>query len=52
MKYCHHCAAQVTLRSPEGDDKARFCCVRCDAIFYSNPKNVVGTIPVHGDQVI
>ncbi len=52
MKYCHHCAAPLALRIPEGDEKERFCCPGCDTIFYSNPKNVVGTLPVYQDQVL
>ena len=52
MKYCHHCAAPLVLRIPEGDDKPRYCCNDCDSIFYQNPKNVVGTLPVYGDQVL
>ncbi len=52
MKYCHHCAAPLVLRIPEGDDKPRYCCDDCNAIFYQNPKNVVGTLPIYGDQVL
>lgn len=52
MKYCHHCAAPLVLRIPAGDDKPRYCCASCDSIFYQNPKNVVGTLPVYGDQVL
>lgn len=52
MKYCHLCAAELTLRIPEGDDKHRHCCTSCDNIIYQNPKNVVGTLPVYGDQVL
>ena len=52
MKYCHHCAAPVVLRVPEGDDKPRHICASCDSIFYQNPKNVVGTLPVYEDKVL
>lgn len=52
MKYCHHCAAPLIQRIPTGDDKLRFCCESCDSIFYQNPKNVVGTLPVQGDRVL
>ena len=52
MKYCHHCAAPLILRIPEGDDKPRHCCQSCDSVFYENPKNVVGTLPIYGDQVL
>lgn len=52
MKYCHHCASPVTHRIPDGDDKPRHICEDCDIIFYQNPKNVVGTVPYHGDRIL
>ena len=52
MKYCHNCAAPIVLRIPDGDDKLRHCCNQCDSIFYQNPKNVVGTVPVFEDKVL
>lgn len=52
MKYCHQCAAPLVQRIPQGDDKLRYCCDACNTIFYQNPKNVVGTLPVQGDRVL
>lgn len=52
MKYCHHCAAPLELKIPEGDDKPRHICGECDTVFYQNPKNVVGTLPVFEDKVL
>ena len=52
MKYCQHCAAPLIIRVPEGDDKPRHCCDDCDVIFYQNPKNVVGTLTIHGEKVL
>ena len=52
MKFCHQCASPLEFRIPKGDDKPRFCCLNCDSIFYQNPKNVVGTLPVYGDKVL
>jgi len=52
MKYCHHCAALVVRKIPQGDDKHRHCCESCDIIFYQNPKNVVGTIPVYKNKIL
>ncbi len=52
MKFCHHCAAPLVLRVPEGDDKPRHCCDDCDVIFYQNPKNVVGTLTIHDEKVL
>ena len=52
MKYCHHCAAELIHKIPEGDDKLRHCCDACDTIFYQNPNNVVGTLPYYGNKVL
>ena len=52
MKFCHNCAAPLIVRIPQGDDKPRHCCDDCQSIFYQNPKNVVGTIPAHGNKVL
>jgi ADP-ribose pyrophosphatase YjhB (NUDIX family) len=52
MNFCHHCGSPVLQRIPPGDDKLRHCCDSCDVIFYQNPKNIVGTLPVHGDRVL
>ena len=37
---------------PPGDDKLRYCCLQCDVVFYENPRNIVGTLPVLGDRVL
>ena len=52
MKYCQQCAADLHYRIPEGDDKPRYCCIECDLVFYQNPKNVVGTLPIVDGKVL
>jgi len=52
MKFCHQCAGSLILRIPQGDDKPRHCCSKCEAIFYLNPKNVVGTLSFFEDKVL
>ena len=52
MKFCQHCAGPITHHVPTGDDKPRFCCLQCDVVFYQNPNNIVGTLPVYGDKVL
>lgn len=43
----------MTYRLPDdGDTRERAVCPRCHTIHYENPLNVVGTIPVWGDQVL
>ena len=52
MKYCQHCAGPITHHIPPGDDKLRFCCIECDVVFYQNPNNIVGTLPIYEDKVL
>ncbi|NOY91022.1 MAG: NUDIX hydrolase [Deltaproteobacteria bacterium] len=39
-------------RVPEGDDRERLVCPDCEYIAYENPKNVVGSVPVHEGKVL
>ncbi|MBL4820289.1 MAG: NUDIX hydrolase [Gammaproteobacteria bacterium] len=52
MKFCHHCGGSVLQRIPDGDEKLRYCCDSCDVIFYQNPKNIVGTLPIYENKVL
>lgn len=52
MKYCQHCAGPITQHVPAGDDKLRYCCLQCDVVFYQNPNNIVGTLPVFEDKIL
>lgn len=52
MKFCSHCASPVARRVPEGDDRERDVCGACGAIFYENPRAVVGTIIEHRGKVL
>ncbi len=52
MKYCQHCAAPITHHVPPGDDKLRYCCISCGVVFYQNPNNIVGTLPLWQDKVL
>lgn len=52
MKFCSECGQPVTLRIPEGDNRPRHVCTRCQTIHYQNPKIVTGTLPVWQDQVL
>jgi len=44
MNYCSGCSAPVVLKVPAGDTLARFVCTRCEAIYYQNPRMIVGCI--------
>ena len=52
MKFCSLCGSPTRERVPVGDTRLRAVCSRCDAIHYVNPKMVLGTIPVWGEQVL
>ena len=51
-RFCSACGHAITRRVPEGDSRERDCCDACGAIHYLNPRPVVGTIPVWGEQVL
>lgn len=52
MKFCPNCGAIVALRVPPGDTLPRHVCDACESIHYTNPKVVVGAIPVWGDRIL
>lgn len=52
MQFCSKCGAKVTLRIPADDTRERHVCDQCNTVHYINPRNVVGTIPVWGEQVL
>lgn len=52
MKFCSVCGHAVSVRVPAGDNRERFVCSNCGTVHYQNPRNVVGTIPVWGEQVL
>ena len=50
--FCRACGAAVSYRIPVDDNRERAVCPACATIHYENPTNVVGTVPVWGDQVL
>ena len=52
IKYCRECGSAVQYLIPADDARPRAVCSSCSTIHYENPLNVVGTIPVWGDQVL
>ena len=40
------------MKIPADDSRERHVCDSCGAIHYFNPRNVVGSIPVYGDQIL
>ena len=53
IKFCPQCgSSKIERRIPVGDDRAREICDGCGHINYVNPKIVVGSIPVWGEQIL
>ena len=52
IRHCRACGAAVEYRVPADDNRERAVCTVCSTIHYENPINVVGTVPVWGDQVL
>jgi ADP-ribose pyrophosphatase YjhB (NUDIX family) len=51
IQHCRECGASVAYRVPDdGDTKHRAVCTVCHTVHYENPLNVVGTVPVWGDD--
>ena len=52
IQHCKACGGAVHYEVPADDNRERAVCTVCKAIHYENPINVVGTVPVWGDQVL
>ena len=52
IKHCRACGGEVHYRIPDDDNRERAVCTVCAPIHYENPINVVGTVPIWGDQVL
>ena len=52
IQHCRSCGASTAYRVPADDNRERAVCTACGDIHYENPLNVVGTVPVWGDQVL
>jgi ADP-ribose pyrophosphatase YjhB (NUDIX family) len=52
IQHCRVCGAATQYRVPPDDNRERAICTACGEIHYENPLNVVGTVPVWGEQVL
>ncbi|MDO9095815.1 MAG: NUDIX hydrolase [Rubrivivax sp.] len=52
IQHCRVCGAATQYRVPPDDNRERATCSACGEIHYENPLNVVGTVPVWGEQVL
>ena len=53
MKFCSYCGScEIEFKIPQGDNRLRYTCVQCEAIFYENPKIVAGCIAQWEDKIL
>lgn len=52
MKFCSNCGHEVSFTVPQGDNRPRYVCARCDTIHYQNPNIVAGVIAEHEGRVL
>jgi len=52
FRHCKVCGGTVEYRVPADDNRDRAICTVCGTVHYENPLNVVGTVPVWGEQVL
>jgi ADP-ribose pyrophosphatase YjhB (NUDIX family) len=52
IKHCRACGGEIQYRIPADDNRERAVCTVCSTIHYENPINVVGTVPIWGEQVL
>lgn len=52
MNFCSSCGNTVVLQIPAGDDRERHVCSSCELIHYSNPRVIVGCVPVYEGKVL
>jgi ADP-ribose pyrophosphatase YjhB (NUDIX family) len=52
MNFCSHCGSPVQLKIPPADNRPRFVCDQCGAIYYSNPKIVAGCLAEWEDKIL
>ena len=52
MNYCSYCGHPVSQKVPEGDNRLRYVCDKCDAIHYQNPRIIAGCLPIYEDKVL
>ena len=51
-QFCATCAASVSIKIPDGDNREREVCTACGEIFYRNPKIVAGAILESDDKIL
>jgi ADP-ribose pyrophosphatase YjhB (NUDIX family) len=52
MKHCSSCGNLVIDKIPDGDNRHRWICERCDIVHYQNPKIIVGSVAEQDGKIL
>lgn len=53
VNYCSHCgSSEIQFTVPEGDNRMRHVCGNCGRIHYSNPRVIVGCLPLWEGKIM
>ena len=52
MRFCPKCGHQVNMEIPDGDNRERAVCPKCDFIDYDNPRMITGTLPLFEGKIL
>lgn len=52
QRFCSQCGHTLNREIPPDDNRIRDLCPNCGAVHYQNPRNVVGIVPIYGDQIL
>ncbi len=53
MNFCQHCGSnQISWEIPKGDHKPRHICLKCEVIFYENPRIIAGCLATHKGKIL
>ncbi len=52
IHYCMQCGSKTHQVIPDGDQKLRHVCSKCDTIHYQNPKIITGCLIEHDNKIL
>jgi ADP-ribose pyrophosphatase YjhB (NUDIX family) len=52
MKHCSNCGNLVVDKIPDGDNRHRWICERCNIVHYQNPKIIVGSVAEQNGKIL
>lgn len=52
IKFCTQCGSETSELIPDGDQKLRHVCMKCETIHYQNPKIITGCLIEHDNKIL